>query len=407
MIEARPNQTTTASDDGSLKPSSHKKDVEATTTKTPSTPNNTQAAKSDSGGSDPYEPYPYHYNIFDGSPSSPPVAANNLWKLGLYSPLNAYQATPKLEEGQAGQPSPPLDTLSTPGNNPSSSSVESGDSESDEKMPGLPVTDDDTAKPPTYPRNHWPVPPPPPYWGCHPYQFSGGYHHHYPSGEQQASSHNNRRPSHPALYPKPPPGHPVPDHPVYRSSGLYGHYGGHLPPVFMPPPPPQAQEYIQDVTNNDVVLGRGGRVNGLPGNRRFRQFINDFKLQYLNESKQRKPAVAMRVLDAVRSSNPPGRFLVQCGDMGYLICAEERAREKASQALREGAAKLRKQGYFAKVTTETTPPPTAMKRVAAGNNKRGKTIVLPTNETKSDKSSSLDDPDYIPPPQKKIKQEHV
>jgi len=246
------------------------------------------------------------------------VAANNLWKLGLYSPFQL-------------------------------SSVES-DSESDEKMTALLGTDDDTAKPPTYPRNHWHVyPPPPPYWGYHPYQVSGGYHHPYPSGEQQASSHNNRRPSHPALYPKLPPGHPV-----YRSSGPYGHYGGSLPQI--PPPPPQA--YIKDVTNNDVVFGRGvfgrclvlatttkqrrGRVNGLPGNRRFRQFINNFKLQYSNRSKQRKSEVVMRVLDAVRKSNPPGRFLVQCGDMGYLICAEERVREKVSQALREGAAKLRK-----------------------------------------------------------------
>jgi len=52
---------------------------------------------------------------------------------------------------------------------------------------------------------------------------------------------------------------------------------------------------------------RGGAVNNHPGNRRFRQFIQEFKHQYLNETKQKKPFVAMRVIDAVKNANPPGR----------------------------------------------------------------------------------------------------
>ncbi len=61
------------------------------------------------------------------------------------------------------------------------------------------------------------------------------------------------------------------------------------------------------------------------------------------ESKQTKPYVAMRVIEAVKNSKPPGRFLVKYPG-GYLECGEDRAREKAKQALREGAAKMRKQG---------------------------------------------------------------
>ena len=62
----------------------------------------------------------------------------------------------------------------------------------------------------------------------------------------------------------------------------------------------------------------------------------------MTETKQSKPSVAMRVLEAVKNSTPPGRFLVKY-PRGYLECGDDRAREKASQALREGAAKLRKQ----------------------------------------------------------------
>lgn len=97
---------------------------------------------------------------------------------------------------------------------------------------------------------------------------------------------------------------------------------------------------------------RGGAVNNHSGNRRFRQFIQEYKYQYLNETKQKKPFVAMRVIEAVRSGNPPGRygrmmlilhwrmcvcsicfqhpfkrFLVKY-PAGYLEAPEDRAREK-------------------------------------------------------------------------------
>ena len=91
----------------------------------------------------------------------------------------------------------------------------------------------------------------------------------------------------------------------------------------------------------DRRKSRGGAVNNHPGNMRFRQFIQQFKHQYMIESKQSKPYVAILVIEAVKSSNPPGRFLVKYPG-GYLECGDDRSREKAKQALREGAAKLRK-----------------------------------------------------------------
>jgi len=109
-------------------------------------------------------------------------------------------------------------------------------------------------------------------------------------------------------------------------------------------------EFKPDVLSPSCIdrrKSRGGAVNNHPGNMRFRHFIHQFKHQYMIESKQSKPYVAIRVIEAVKNSNPPGRFLVKYPG-GYLECGEDRAREKAKQALREGAAKMRKLGSVVK-----------------------------------------------------------
>ena len=112
----------------------------------------------------------------------------------------------------------------------------------------------------------------------------------------------------------------------------------------------------------------------------------------MSETKQMKPYVAMEVLDAVRSSDPPGRFLVKYPH-GYVICNEERAREKASQALREGAAKLRKE-----VSLEADKDANAVKR------KRGRPRKVMLHNEIVPSQSYMDDPDYadfFDPPKKK------
>lgn len=87
------------------------------------------------------------------------------------------------------------------------------------------------------------------------------------------------------------------------------------------------QEYISKATSNDVICGRGGAINNHPGNKRFRGFINELKYQYLHEPKHTKPNVAMRVLNLIKQSNPPGRFLMKFPE-GYLECSVDRAKEK-------------------------------------------------------------------------------
>lgn len=324
-----------------------------------------------------YEPLPYNCNIFDTSSPCPPNI-NNLWQL-VYSPLqaNPYHATPPMLNPTGG--GHPLDVLATPENSPEDTTTEVG-----EKMPELlGVTVEGGAEkkkplPPYSPQHNLmsmqAYPPPQYYWGYHQYQYGGGIGYHH--------------------YPKSHPGH----HHAYRPpTPHHGHYG--KPPPFAAgnhQPLAAHQEYITEITDNDVICGRGGAVNAHPGNVRFRKFISEFKHQYLTEIKQKKPLVAQRVLSAVRSSNPPGRFLVKCGEIGYLPCDEDRAREKASQALREGAAKLRKQGYS---TTKIESPTVAVVNV--------QTRILLPNEKETDEPNN--DPKYteFDPPKKKVKQEPV
>lgn len=55
-------------------------------------------------------------------------------------------------------------------------------------------------------------------------------------------------------------------------------------------------------------------------------------------------AISRSIVEAVRCMNPPGRFLEKSPDTGlYSDIGDKKAIEKTSQALRDGAASLRKQ----------------------------------------------------------------
>lgn len=89
---------------------------------------------------------------------------------------------------------------------------------------------------------------------------------------------------------------------------------------------------------NDVMFGRGGGTNNHSGNIRFRQLVNDHKLRYLAASKVDKPKVAREVVNIWRSQETAGRFLTKADkgkDSLWFDVGDQRAREKASQCLRE------------------------------------------------------------------------
>jgi hypothetical protein len=107
---------------------------------------------------------------------------------------------------------------------------------------------------------------------------------------------------------------------------------------YQPPPPP-----VIKINDNDVLCGRGGATNSHPGNRSFRNLVKQYKDKYIKAKKKEKPDVAAEVVDIVRKLDPPGRFLKKDPNTLYWVdIGDLKAKEKTSQALREGAPEIRK-----------------------------------------------------------------
>lgn len=101
---------------------------------------------------------------------------------------------------------------------------------------------------------------------------------------------------------------------------------------------------IADPHPNDVLCGRGGRINSHEGNVKFREIVNALKPFYLSQTtkKAEKAVIAAEVVARIRSLNPPGRFLKETDKEGVWVeISDEKARKKAGQALREDAPDLR------------------------------------------------------------------
>lgn len=103
----------------------------------------------------------------------------------------------------------------------------------------------------------------------------------------------------------------------------------------------------------DVLCGRGGGTNHHVGNAHWRKLVNSNKRLYLSLPKKQKALVAKSIVHAVRAQNPPGRFLAR-DPSNSLWCdiGDQKATEKTSQALREGAPDIRtemaKEGHMEK-----------------------------------------------------------
>lgn len=99
--------------------------------------------------------------------------------------------------------------------------------------------------------------------------------------------------------------------------------------------------------DNDVLCGRGGDINIHPGNMKFRKLVTTNKRVYLTSRfKREKRIIAERILKDIKRQSPSGRFLTRSVKDGpWLEITDVKARDKVSQALREGAPKLRQQFY--------------------------------------------------------------
>ncbi|CAB9514504.1 Transcriptional regulator [Seminavis robusta] len=99
--------------------------------------------------------------------------------------------------------------------------------------------------------------------------------------------------------------------------------------------PKPSSDPVDKPTPHDVLFGRGGMTNSHPGNKRFRDVITLHRPDYIKAIKNDKPNVARRIVRAIRTASPPGRFLKKGEDGLWYDVGNKVAAEKASQALRE------------------------------------------------------------------------
>mmetsp|Transcript_3897 Transcript_3897/g.5951 ORF Transcript_3897/g.5951 Transcript_3897/m.5951 type:complete len:295 (-) Transcript_3897:163-1047(-) len=102
-----------------------------------------------------------------------------------------------------------------------------------------------------------------------------------------------------------------------------------------------ATEGLQYPSKHDVLCGRGGKINEHPGNVRFRAIVEQYKEQYnLASNKNNKANISRDVVGQIYDVG--GRFLKKDA-MTNLWFEEDldHALKKTSQALREGAPKIR------------------------------------------------------------------
>jgi hypothetical protein len=110
--------------------------------------------------------------------------------------------------------------------------------------------------------------------------------------------------------------------------------------------PREGQETASNqISHNDVLCGRGGLTNHHPGNVFFRRLVRMKQEAYLMASKREKAGVAKEIVDIIRKLSPPGRFLKKDPQNpgAWIDIGDRKAREKTSQALREGAPELREE----------------------------------------------------------------
>lgn len=140
--------------------------------------------------------------------------------------------------------------------------------------------------------------------------------------------------------------------------------------------PPRGIGPVLDPNENDVLCGRGGRINAHSGNVQFRALVQQRKKQYLAKEtkKLQKAHIAADIVQSIRSMEPSGRFLKEdsggawfdiggslavrlCGCWATCICdysrlpapllphgsGDAKAIKKVGQALREDAPDFREE----------------------------------------------------------------
>lgn len=107
--------------------------------------------------------------------------------------------------------------------------------------------------------------------------------------------------------------------------------------------PPGGIGPILDPNVNDVLSGRGGRINAHVGNVQFREIVAEQKKIYLakDTKKLEKAHIAADIVYYIRRMDPPGRFLKEDANGAWWDIGDQKAIKKVGQALREDAPEIR------------------------------------------------------------------
>jgi hypothetical protein len=130
------------------------------------------------------------------------------------------------------------------------------------------------------------------------------------------------------------------------------------------PPVPKLTDVISRVLENDVLCGRGGETNHHSGNIQYRQLVKACQPSYIAAKRRDKPKIAEKIVRTVRKLG--GRFLKKNPETNtWRDVGNGKAREKTSQALREGAPELRtgKEKRGSMSTTDSMPVMPAKRRI--------------------------------------------
>lgn len=107
---------------------------------------------------------------------------------------------------------------------------------------------------------------------------------------------------------------------------------------------------ISEITSKDVLCGRGGVTNSHEGNVHFRDLADQYRWHYATVKKSKKGDIARFLVQKIRDQY--GRFLKKEDDDSWYEIGDELALAKAAQTLREGLAKIYRDGLKAKVESD-------------------------------------------------------
>jgi hypothetical protein len=107
--------------------------------------------------------------------------------------------------------------------------------------------------------------------------------------------------------------------------------------------------YHSDTHPNDVLSGKGNGAKNHKGNQHFRELVQLARECYISFPESKKILISKLVFDAIKTLDPPGRYLKKDDKDEWQELSEKEALAKTSQALREGQPGHKKSGSYTRI----------------------------------------------------------